>query len=134
MNLKINNFHPKKYFRKYFFKLINYLLIIFLFFSLSGVFDLIDIFISHKLISKKIIENTKPKKAKAVYHYTPSGGQLITGTEIAPDANNMRGWRALLGNDSGTNGSGNYWIVQRASPGGLDVQFWFDGVELYGAN
>ncbi|MCS7201139.1 MAG: hypothetical protein NZ822_03275, partial [Patescibacteria group bacterium] len=125
--------------RDIFFNLINiftsrkifiYTILIILIYILLGLLDLTKIL----FFEKKIADNTKPKIARAVYHYTPSGGQLITGTELAPDATNMRGWRALLGNDSGTNGSGNYWVVQRANPGGLDLQFWFDGVELYGAN
>lgn len=64
-----------------------------------------------------------------------SGGALIVGTEVDVDASNLGSWRAARGNDSATNGSGNYWTTARTtSPAGLNKQLYFDGIELYGAN
>ncbi len=65
--------------------------------------------------------------------HTPSGGVLITGTEVATGKKNTGSWKGTLGNDSATNGSSNYWIVQRAVTG-LNAQLYFDNVDLYGAN
>ena len=93
-----------------------------------------SIYIYYKFPNSKVAQKLPPKRAKAIYQYTPTGGQLITGSEVTTNASNVGSWRALLGNDSNTNGSSNYWTTARVNPGGLDKQVWFDGVELYGAN
>lgn len=66
--------------------------------------------------------------------FFPTGGSLVTGAEVTVDASNVGSWRATLGNDSTTNGSGNYWTTSRNNPNGLDKQLQFDHVKLYGAN
>lgn len=74
------------------------------------------------------------KETNASYQFSATGGALVAGTEIAPSVSNVGSWRGTLGNDSATNGSGNYWQVAKVNPGGLDLQLNFDNVELYGAN
>ncbi len=94
----------------------------------SGVFDLLPSFLSEQ-IPEPIKEAIKPKEARAVYQYTPTGGQLVVGAEVTASLTNISTWRGLSGND------GRYWSVTRTtSPAGMDRQIFFDGVNQYGAN
>ncbi len=97
------------------------------FFEVTHLFNLTQ-------YSKKIVDDIVPKKALAVYQFSPTGGTLIIGTAtttVGPTYTDT--WKATRGNDSTTNGSGNYWTIARTASG-LDAQLQFDGVELQGAN
>ncbi len=86
------------------------------------------------LYAKKVVSEMAPEKALAVYQFSPTSGTIVIGTAtttIGPTHTDS--WKATLGNESGTNGAGNYWTIARTAAG-LDVQLQFDGVELQGAN
>ena len=110
------------YFLKKFSKIVLILVFLVIF---SGLIDLVGL-----LVFKDIkTQNTLiPKQAKAIYQYTPTEGQLVVGSNLATSLTNVGSWKGILAND------GRYWQVARSNPGGLDIQFWFDGVNLYGAN
>jgi len=74
-----------------------------------------------------------PNRSTLLGIHSPTGGLLVTGNETATSASNTGSWKGTLGNDSATNGSGNYWTIARTATG-LNAQLYFDGVELYGAN
>jgi hypothetical protein len=113
---------------------VRFLLLIFLLISLFIYPYFVWVFKPYSKISKLIKEKKIIKEAQAVYTFHPTNGTLVTGLETALSNANVGSWRGLLGNDSNTNGSGNYWQVARANPGGLNLLIYFDGVELYGAN
>jgi hypothetical protein len=66
--------------------------------------------------------------------FTPTSGQLVTGSEVATSNTNVGSWRGTMGNDSASNNGGNYWTTARNNPAGLNKHLIFDSVELYGAN
>jgi hypothetical protein len=96
------------------------------------------IYLNFSYLILSIFNTSKPKgiikKAQAISFFHPTNGILVTGSETALNSSNVGSWRGLLGNDSTTSGSGNYWQVARVNPGGLNLLIYFDGVELYGAN
>ncbi len=75
-----------------------------------------------------ILNNDGVPSAKAIYEFTPTGGQLVVGTENASSATNVRSYRGAFGSDD------ILWSTTRTNPGGTDKQVYFDNVELYGAN
>lgn len=60
----------------------------------AGIFSLLSIFLP-KQIPKQIKEALEPKKARVIYQFTPTGGQLITGAEVAASLTNISTWRGL---------------------------------------
>jgi hypothetical protein len=123
-----------KIFKNKAFVKVRFLFLIFLLISLFIYPYFVLIFKPYNKIPRLIKEKQIIKEAQAVYTFHPTNGILVTGSETALSNANVGSWRGLLGNDSNTNGSGNYWQVARVNPGGLNLLIYFDGVELYGAN
>ena len=123
-----------KIFKNKAFVKVRFLFLIFLLISLFIYPYFVSIFKPYSKISRLVKEKQIIKEAQAVYTFHPTNGILVTGSETALSNANVGSWRGLLGNDSNTNGSGNYWQVARVNPGGLNLLIYFDGVELYGAN
>jgi hypothetical protein len=123
-----------KIFKKRAFISLKLLFLIFLLINLFIYPYFVFVFKPYSKISKLIKEKQIIKEVQAVYTFHPTNGILVTGSETALSNANVGSWRGLLGNDSNTNGSGNYWQVARVNPGGLNLLIYFDGVELYGAN
>jgi len=59
--------------------------------------------------------------------FSPTGGSLVTGNEVAASLTNISTWRGTVGND------GRYWSTTRVAAG-LDKQLFFDGVAQNNAN
>jgi hypothetical protein len=115
-------------------RILKYIIVVFsLFLFILGAVTIVDVQIKRLGIGKILTEKVE-KKVNAGYQYGPSGGALVTGAEVALSSSNVGTWRAVQGNDSATNGSGNYWTTARNNPNGLDKQVYFDGVEINSAN
>lgn len=84
---------------------------------------------------KTIIEPSLAKPVKATYQFTPSGGQLVTGTAqtivsataASTEGVNTGSWKGTLGDDD-------YHWTNASTSGGYDVQLVLSGMQLNGAN
>ena len=94
------------------------------------------------LIPDSLEEVAKPLKqfsaptAQATAQYTPTGGQLVVGTETTIVANatsgNVGSWKGTLAQDATSPGYN--WTVNSSATTGLDQQVYMDGVLLSNAN
>lgn len=80
------------------------------------------------IFSFTLSEDLVVKPALAIYQYTATGGQLVTGSEQSGSQTNTGSFKGTFGDDN------NAWETARANPGGLNKHLQFDGVELSEAN
>jgi len=85
--------------------------------------------------NKTTLEPALAKPVKATYQFTPTGGQLVTGTAqtivsataASTEGVNTGSWKGTMGDDD------YHWSIA-STTGGYDMQLVLGGVQLNGAN